>query len=156
MRPKIIFCIVVSAATLAVILLALISPVAHRKSRKNQTRPLALSLYIQQPHTRNPNNPQLSTSDSSAGAFIFHHTLTHGPDNTSRIIGKAQVLACKRSMLGRWVRRSLLGVGGTGYFAFARGHAIFAQTGQQTTDIDAMYHLRLRLRLPGRVSTVSG
>ncbi|KAF9620189.1 hypothetical protein IFM89_010924 [Coptis chinensis] len=175
MRPRIIFCIAVSCAILVVILLALVSPVTHKKSRKPQTRPwLALSLYIQQPQTAITTDPR-PTSFDSKGAFIFHHTLTEGPENTSRVVGRAQgfiipvehfahsafniiyltfdmpeysgSLSIQANQVHDKGREELTVVGGTGVFAFARGLAIFSESDHQLSMIEAMYHVKLRLKL---------
>ncbi|XP_058068898.1 dirigent protein 17 [Magnolia sinica] len=184
MLPKIIFCTAVSVATLAVILLAVISPSVHRKPQKNQTRPwLALSLYIQHPHHPVPSTQVGPLAD---GAFVFHHTLTAGPENTSRAIGRAQgfiipiehfaqsafniiyltidadeysgSISVHAKHIGHKSREELTVVGGTGSFAFARGLAIFKQTDGQrpSSNIDAMYHVKLQLRFPDRDQTIPG
>ncbi|QHO13216.1 hypothetical protein HN873_052599 [Arachis hypogaea] len=85
--PRYIFFIAVSLATIAVILLALLSPVSH--TTNNPTKPwLDLSMYIQQQHQH-----VASTEDQASslgGAFMYHGFLTEGPENTSRVVGKAQ------------------------------------------------------------------
>lgn len=96
MLSRIIFCTAISLATIAVILLALLSPVSHKKS--HSSRPwLDLSLYIQKPHISSSSsnthtNPNGEDQDSASNiaAFIFHRVLTEGPENTSRVVGKAQ------------------------------------------------------------------
>ncbi|XP_030447141.1 dirigent protein 11 [Syzygium oleosum] len=166
MLPRIIFCGSVVLATLAVILLALFSPVAHRHQSKNQSPPppwLALSLYIQQPSTPSSNNQQQVTG-SVGGAFTFHRTLTEGPESTSRVIGRAQgfiipvehfahsafnviyltfdtaTYSGSLSVEARHVdhedRQELTVIGGTGDFAFARGLAVFAQAQKHSSDVD--------------------
>ncbi|KAK1554893.1 hypothetical protein Q3G72_018804 [Acer saccharum] len=171
-------------ATLAVILLALFSPVAHNKKpqSKSHSRPwLALSLYIQQPNI--PPSPPYTTnpptqSAADAGAFVFHRTLTEGPENTSRPVGKAQgfivpiehfansafnivyltfdapefsgSLSVEAKHVEHKNREELKVVGGTGSFAFARGLAVFAQTDNHT------YHVKLQLRFPNRSQTIPG
>ncbi|XP_059635633.1 pterocarpan synthase 1 [Cornus florida] len=181
MLPKIIFCTAVSLATLAVILLALFSPVVHKNPDKNSTRPwLALSLYIQQPQVANPNMRQVKPSGS--GAFVFHRTLTEGPENTSRVVGKAQgfiipiehfahsafniiyltfntheysgTLSVHAKNVAHKEKEELTVVGGTGSFAFARGLAVFAQTGRDASDLEAMYHIKLHLKFSDRSQTV--
>ncbi|XAR55630.1 hypothetical protein NMG60_11035760 [Bertholletia excelsa] len=99
MLPRIIFCISVFLAILTVVLLALFSPVAHRK---NTITPwLALSLYIQvgesNSNGKTPFHQPISPSSSSSsyfsselGALVFHRKLTEGPENTSRVVGNAQ------------------------------------------------------------------
>ncbi|KAK1275461.1 hypothetical protein QJS04_geneDACA016057 [Acorus gramineus] len=178
---RIIFCTAVSAATLAVILLALVSPVPHRKPRpSNPIHPwMSLSLYVQRPNLTNPTTKATRTANS---ALIFHHTLTDGPQNTSRVIGRAQgfIIPVEHfahsafnivyltidtpeysgslSIEGRGVRHvpreELAVAGGTGSFAFARGLAVFAQMDRWTTEALAMYHVKLRLRFPSRSQTI--
>lgn len=179
MISKIIFCTAVSAATLAVVLLALISPSAHKKAQKNHTRPwLTLSLYIQPPHV-----PVQSTQATHVDtAFIFHHTLTEGPENTSQVVGKAQgfiipiehfahsafniiylildtpdhsgSISVQAKNIHHKAREELTVVGGTGSFAFARGLAVITHIDRQPLQVHAMYHLKLRLRFPNRSQTI--
>ncbi|MCL7040309.1 hypothetical protein MKW94_001120 [Papaver nudicaule] len=185
MKAKIIFCTAVSVATLAVILLALVSPVAHKKLKKTQPSNnawLALSLYIQRPHSETINQPKPRIS-AHPGAYVFHRTLTEGPENTSRIVGKAQgfilpiehfahsafniiyltfdtpefsgSISMQAKHIDHKAREELTVVGGTGSFAFARGLASFAQmsTDSQESDvIDARYQLKLRLKFPHQVT----
>ncbi|KAL5711911.1 hypothetical protein ACHQM5_014136 [Ranunculus cassubicifolius] len=175
MKPKYIFCIAVSIAIVIVILLALISPVAHKKSRKSQTRPwLALSLYMQEPQSETPYKKH--TPSNSKTALVFQHMLTEGPKNTSRVIGKAQgfiipieefahsafniiyltftlpeysgSLSLHANHVENNGRDGYTVVGGTGRFAFARGMAVFADSDQQQSFLDAIYHVKLRLKLP--------
>ena len=180
MLAKIIFFSAVTAATLAVILLAFVSPSPHTDPHKS----IAISLYVQPPHP--PNNPPLhqTTNLHASKAFIFHHKLTEGPWNTSRIIGKAQgfVLPVEHFALAAFniiyltfdtpeycgslgieartgkygAREELVVVGGTGFFAFARGVAVFAQTASQNSGADAMYYIKLRLRLPVQSRVIPG
>ncbi|KAF8406382.1 hypothetical protein HHK36_008469 [Tetracentron sinense] len=179
---KIIFITAVSVATVAVILLALISPVVHRKPQRNQTKPwLALSLYIQ-PQIASPNTQPVARPD--AGAFVFHHILTEGLENTSRVVGKAQgfiipiehfaqsafniiyltfdtpefsgSLSVQATHVGHNDKEELMVVGGTGSFAFVRGLAVFAETDRQPYDVNAMYHVKLRLRVPNRAQPIPG
>ncbi|KAM1449646.1 hypothetical protein ACFX1R_009308 [Malus domestica] len=164
MLSRIIFCTAVLLATLAVILLAFFSPLPKRKSSPPW---LDLSLYIQQsPNNNNNNNIGGSNNagkqpqpDSSRGAFIFHRMLTEGPENTSRVVGKAQgfiipvehfansgfniiyltfhtpqysgSLSVEAKHVSRQDTEELTVMGGTGSFAFARGVAVFAQTTDQ-------------------------
>ncbi|XVE94781.1 hypothetical protein REPUB_Repub02eG0038700 [Reevesia pubescens] len=170
-------------AILVVILLALLSPIGHKNQAKNPSGPwLALSLYIQQPHISTSNIQPVAQSD--AGAFIFHHALTEGPENTSRVVGKAQgfiipieyfansvfniiyltfetpeysgSLSVQAKHVEQKDREELTVVGGTGSFAFARGLAVFAQTKSQSSEADATYHVKLQLRFPNRSQTIPG
>ncbi|XP_022772814.1 dirigent protein 6-like [Durio zibethinus] len=181
MLPRIIFCFAVLLAILVVILLALLSPVAHKKAANNPSKPwLALSLYIQQPHISSSSIPSVAQSDT--GAFIFHRALTEGPENTSHVVGKAQgfiipiehfansafniiyltfetpefsgSLSVQAKHVEKKDREELTVVGGTGSFAFARGIAVFAQTDSQSSEADATYHVKLQLRFPNRSQTI--
>lgn len=174
MLPKIIFCTAVSLATLAVILLAIFS---HRNPAKNPTRPwMALSLYLQQTQVSASNTHTVAPSD--AGALIFHRALTEGPENTSRVVGKAQgfiipiehfahsafnviyftfdtreywgSLGVQAKDIGHKDKDELTVVGGTGSFAFARGFAVFAETTGQ--EEGASYNIKLNLKFPANRS----
>ncbi|XVF36179.1 hypothetical protein REPUB_Repub19eG0035700 [Reevesia pubescens] len=186
MLPRIVFCFAVILAILVVILLALLSPVAHKKPAKNPSRPwLALSLYIKQPHISSSGSIQ-PISQSDAGAFIFHRALTEGPENTSRVVGKAQgfiipiehfansafniiyltfetpkfsgSLSVQAKHVEHKDKEELTVVGGTGSFAFARGIAVFAQTQSQSSEADATttYHVKFQLRFPNTSQTIPG
>ncbi|KAK2969496.1 hypothetical protein RJ640_017336 [Escallonia rubra] len=183
MLPKIIFFAAVSLATLAVILLALYTPVPHRKPAKNSAVPsLALSLYIRQ--TLTASHSTHSVVPSASGAYVFHRALAEGPESTSRVVGKAQgfiipvehfahsafnviyltfnthdysgSLSVQARNVGHKDNEELTVVGGTGSFAFARGNAIFGQTDQQGTSLDVTYHIKLNLRFPNRSQTMPG
>ncbi|XP_057769895.1 pterocarpan synthase 1 [Salvia miltiorrhiza] len=169
MLSRIIYCSAVVLATTAVILLALFSPRPHRSGRI--TPQMALSFYIQQ--------PQLGGSVAappSAGALIFHRWLTEGPENTSRVVGKAQgfiipvegfahsafniiyltfhthehsgSVSVEARNLAFKEEEELSVVGGTGSFAFATGNAVFAQIGRQPSNMEASYHIKLHLDFP--------
>ncbi|KAA3488864.1 dirigent protein 1 [Gossypium australe] len=170
-------------AIAVVVLLALLSPVSHKSSSKNPSRPwLALSMYIQHPHISRSSVQPVAQSD--AGAFVFHRALTEGPKNTSRIVGKAQgfiipiehfadsafniiyltfetpkfngSLSIQANNVEHEDRQELTVVGGTGYFAFARGLAVFMQTKSQSSEADPTYHVKLQLRFPNRSQTIPG
>lgn len=182
MLPRIIFCTAISLATIAVILLTLLSPVSHKNSH---SRPwLGLSLYIQKPHisTSNTHPPQRE----DAGAFIFHRVLTEGPESTSRVVGKAQgfIIPVEQfaqsafnviyltfetpehsgslSVQAREVghnhkdREELTVVGGTGSFAFARGLAVFTHTNGESSEVAATYHVQLQLDFPNKSWKIPG
>ncbi|XP_050364622.1 pterocarpan synthase 1 [Argentina anserina] len=180
MLPRIIFCAAVLLAILTVILLALVSPVPQR------TPPLPsldLSLYIQQPHVGSSNSLQ-PVAHSNTGAFIFHRKLTEGPENTSRVVGKAQgfiipmenfaesafniiyltfhtpkysgSLSVQAKHVSRKDTEELTVMGGTGSFAFARGLAVFAQSDQQPVGAESTYHVKLQLRFPNQSRTTLG
>ncbi|RZS26278.1 hypothetical protein BHM03_00059604 [Ensete ventricosum] len=183
MLARIIFFAAVSAATLAVILLPLLSSVP-RKSEKRQTGPwLALSLYV---HSPSRGRPHQQAGLHGHSAFVFHHDLREGPENTSRVIGGARgivllpgrqfelfafnivhlaldtaaysgSLSVEARRVGRRGREELAVVGGTGSFAFARGHAAFSVTKERRqSDADAIYRLDLRLMLPEEPPTIPG
>lgn len=179
MLPRFIFCTAVLLATLVVILLALIPPASHRKQSTNQAKPpwIDLSLYIQQHHTASSSTQPVAQSDAGAGAFVFHRTLTEGPETTSRIVGKAQgfIIPVEQfahsafniiyltfetpeyagslsieAQTDKDAEDQLTVVGGTGSFAFARGVAIF----DQSMKLDSTYYLKLQLRFPNQSQTI--
>lgn len=183
MLPRIIFCVTAILAIVAVILLALLSPVAHKNPAKNPSGPgLALSLYIQQPHISSSSVQPVAQSD--AGAFFFHRALTEGPENTSQVVGKAQgfIIPVKNfatsafniiyltfetpeysgslSVQAKNVEHKdieeLTVVGGTGSFAFARGVAVFVQTDSRSSEVGVTYHVKLQLRFPDTSQTIPG
>ncbi|KAG6624800.1 dirigent protein 6 [Carya illinoinensis] len=186
MLPRVVFCTAVSLAILVVVLLALLSPGPHRKPSKNHhhTRPpwLALSLYIQQPQIAGFST--LPQARSAAEALVFHRTLTEGPTNTSRVVGKAQgfivpvegfahsafniiyltfdtsehsgSLSVEAKHVAHNDMQLLTVVGGTGSFAFARGLAAFTQTDRHSSVVDASYRVKLQLQFPNRSQTVPG
>ena len=175
MLSRIIFCTAVTLSIIAVVLLALLSPVSHKKTNP---RPwLALSLYIQQPNISNLGSQQVPRED--AGAFIFQRVLTEGPETTSRVVGKAQgfiipmqqfansefnviyltfdtpehagSLSVEAKQIGQKDREELTVIGGTGSFAFARGLAVFTQTRHgQPNKVAATYHVELELQFPNK------
>lgn len=185
MYPRIIFCSTVFLAVLAVILLALFSPVPRRsKASKGQWPRLDLSLYIQQPHSPSLQS-QPTGLNAGAGALVFHRTLTEGPHNTSRVVGRAQGFIVPTEVFARSdfniiyltfeteeysgsvsVRakdagdgdgeQELVVVGGTGSFAFARGQAVLAQTDRKVAEVETTYHVKLQLRFPDRSQTIPG
>lgn len=183
MLSRIIFCLAVLSAILVVVLLALFSPAAHKKPATSARPWFALSLYIQQPHVATTKF-QPTAADGVAGAFIFHRTLTEGPDNTSQVVGKAQgfiipidhfahsifnviyltfdtpkysgSVGLQAKSVDHKNTQELSVVGGTGSFAFARGIAVFLQTNKGTDEVHATYRVKLHLRFPNRSQTISG
>lgn len=154
MLAKIIFFAAVSVAIATVILLAFVSPPGHKKNQEDkQGSWLDLSLYIQPPHLPNYQHPGATQRRSEA--LIFHHTITEGPKNTSKVIGKAQgfiipiehfahspfniiylsfntpeytgSLNVEAKQMRNEATEELTVLGGTGSFAFARGLAVFIQ-----------------------------
>ncbi|KAI4388407.1 hypothetical protein MLD38_000735 [Melastoma candidum] len=186
MIARIIFCIAVTLAVIAVVLLALLSPLPHRRSSRTQpTSWVAFSLYIQQPNALPSYNQPQGRSHTAGGVFTFHRTLTEGPESTSKIVGRAQgfiiplqhfahsgfniiyltfdtpdysgSLSIEARELAEKDREELDVVGGTGDFAFARGKAIFTRTRGQFSDVDSYtYNVKLHLRFPNRSRTIPG
>ncbi|XP_011074480.1 dirigent protein 6 [Sesamum indicum] len=179
MLCRIIYCTAVLLATASVILLALFSPLPHRKAHK--TPQLALSFYIQQPQV---GGSSMHPAPPKPGAWIFHRMLTEGPENTSRVVGKAQgfiipvesfaysafniiyltfhthqysgSISIEAKNFGHKETEELAVVGGTGSFSFARGLAVFAETNRQTPNLDATYLIKLHLKFPNRSQTIPG
>ncbi|CAN4081029.1 unnamed protein product [Withania somnifera] len=183
MIARIIFCTALLLATLSVILLAIFSPIPQENKSKDPPW-VDLSLYIQQPHVSASNfSPEKTPTDFSA--LIFHRLLTEGPENTSRVVGKVQgfiipiqdfansefniiyltfnskefsgSLSVEAKSLTNDNKEELNVVGGTGYFAFARGLAIFAQTETEainSDNLEANYHIKLQLKFPNTSQTI--
>ncbi|XP_010525624.2 PREDICTED: dirigent protein 11 [Tarenaya hassleriana] len=187
MLARIIFLSAVAAAILVVLLLTLFSPVPENNPSESL---ISFSLYVQQPRARSspfsrpyhhrPHHKQM-VSSPRGGALIFHRALTEGPENTSRVVGKAQGFIIPQEEFARSdfnviyltfetgteykgsvsVRAREMEhkdeevldiVGGTGAFAFARGIAVFAVLGSE--DSVTTYRLKLMLRFPDRSHTV--
>ncbi|XP_052296844.1 dirigent protein 21 [Citrus sinensis] len=149
-----------------------------KRNHSSKIPSMALSLYIQQPQIVSSDTQSSVAQISGAGAFVFHHTLTEGPEITSRSVGKAQgfivpieqfahsafniiyltfetpdysgSLSVQANDVAHKENEELTVVGGTGSFAFARGHAIFSNTQRQT------YHVNLRLKFPNRSHSIPG
>ncbi|CAL5215263.1 unnamed protein product [Lathyrus oleraceus] len=173
MLSRIIFCTAVTLATITVIVLALVSPVSHNKIHSKPW--LDLSLYIQQPQNITTSNTH-AVPREEAGAFVFHRVLTEGPENTSKVVGKAQgfIIPVERfqqsefnvlyltfdapdhsgSLSVEAVKdkdgEEFKVVGGTGSFAFAHGVAVFSRRDEKTSDEGLIYHVKLELEFPNR------
>lgn len=175
MLSKILYCTAVVLATTAVILLALFSPLPHRKTLPR----LALSFYIQQPQAGGAATQSVAAPPAAA-ALIFHRTLTEGPENASRTVGKAQgfiipvesfahsgfniiyltfhtheysgSISVEAKNLVDKEKEEMNVVGGTGSFAFARGIAVFARM----SNLEASYHIKLDLEFPNTSRSIPG
>ncbi|GMI91225.1 hypothetical protein like AT5G42655 [Hibiscus trionum] len=105
-----------------------------------------------------------------------------GPENTSRVVGKARgfiislehfansafnmiylafetpefngSLSVEAKHVEDEDRQELTVVGGTGYFAFARGLAVFMQTKSQSSVADPAYHVKLQLKFSNKSQTI--
>jgi hypothetical protein len=93
MLARVIFCVVIAAAVLAVVLLATVSPIPHRSDggHKGPTNQRTFTVYI---------HPATSTSvqqqqqwrqreavHGEASALVFRHRMTAGPESSSRTVG---------------------------------------------------------------------
>nr|VDD24852.1 unnamed protein product [Brassica oleracea] len=182
MLTRIIFLIAVSTSVIVVLLLALFSPVPDYDPPESL---FSFSLYVQQ--TQIPSSSYISRRSSQrmaethrrggggGGALIFRRTLTEGPDNNSRIVGKAEgfiiphedfansnfnviyltlespeytgSVSIRSRDMAHKLEEVMKVVGGTGAFAFARGIAMFAEVGAEEEAVTT-YRVKLLLRFP--------
>ncbi|KAJ0234703.1 Dirigent protein [Hirschfeldia incana] len=181
MLTRIIFLIAVATSVIVVLLLVLFSPVPDYDPPESL---FSLSLYVQQ--TQIPSSSYVSrrsiqrmagthNREGGGGALIFRRTLTEGPDNNSRIVGKAEGFIiphedfaksdfnviyltletpeCTGSVsirsrdMAQKLEEVMEVVGGTGAFAFTRGIAMFAEVGDQEEAVTT-YRVKLLLKFP--------
>jgi hypothetical protein len=182
MLGRVIFCVVIAAAVLAVVLLATVSPLPHRSTGRDKPPQglRAITVYIHPAASaraaRRHRGAAHADEQVVASAMVFRHRMTAGPEVTSRTVGAASgfVLPGERGSavmsafdtvhlsfdapglsgsLCVEAARSKKGdgeevlrvVGGTGAFAFARGHAVLRAERGQRLDGGASSALRLEL-----------
>ncbi|XP_010494204.1 PREDICTED: dirigent protein 2-like [Camelina sativa] len=182
MLTRVIFLTAVATSILVVLLLALLSPVPDYDPPGSL---FSFSLYVQQTHIPSSTYSSRRSSQRIArprgrggggGALIFRRTLTEGPENNSRIVGKAEgfiiphedfansdfnviyltletpeytgsVSIRSRDMTHK-LEEVMEVVGGTGAFAFARGIAMFAEVDDHEEEAVTTYRVKLLLRFP--------
>ncbi|XP_052150156.1 uncharacterized protein LOC127768590 [Oryza glaberrima] len=96
MLGRIIFCVVIAAAVLAVVLLATVSPLPgrHKGGGGGRDHPWTLTVYI---HTTTAAAAAAAAAGTvsppqrqqQASAFVFRHRMTAGPESASRTVGAA-------------------------------------------------------------------
>ncbi|KAM0846977.1 hypothetical protein ACQ4PT_055320 [Festuca glaucescens] len=188
MLGRIIFCVVIAAAILAVVLLATVSPLPHWSTGRDKSPQgaRAITVYIHpaasagtaRRHQHQERGAAHEDEDEQvASALVFRHRMTSGPEIASRTVGTASgfVLPGERGSavmsafdtvhlafdalglsgsLCVEAARSKKGdgeevlrvMGGTGAFAFARGHAVQrAERGQRLDGGGDSSALRLEL-----------
>jgi hypothetical protein len=167
MLGRVIFCVVIAAAILAVVLLATVSPLPHRSSGRDKPpqglRAITVYIHLAAKQHQQQHRGAAHEAEQVATAMLFRHRMTAGPEVASRTVGAASgfVLPGERgsavmsafdtvhlafdapglsgSLCVEAARRKkgdgeevLRVVGGTGAFAFARGHAVLrAERGQR-------------------------
>ncbi|KAM0927310.1 hypothetical protein ACQ4PT_002962 [Festuca glaucescens] len=189
MLGRVIFCVVIAAAILAVVLLATVSPLPHRSARRDKSSQghRAITVYIHPAvpagTARQQRRGAAHEDEQVASAMVFRHQMTSGPEITSRSLGGASGFVlpgehgsvvmsafdtvhlafdapglsgslCVEAARSKKASPRLAGggeellrvVGGTGAFAFARGHAVVrAERGRLLDGGGASPALRLEL-----------
>ncbi|KAM0929693.1 hypothetical protein ACQ4PT_001695 [Festuca glaucescens] len=189
MLGRVIFCVVIAAAILAVVLLATVSPVPHRSAVRGKSSQghRAITVYIHPAASagtaRQQRRGAAHEDEQVASALVFRHRMTAGPEIKSRTVGAASgfVLPGERGLAVMSVfdtvhlafdapglsgslcveaarskkasarhagdgEEVLRVVGGTGAFAFARGHAVVrAERGRRLDGGGPSSALRLEL-----------
>lgn len=176
MLARIIFFVSVSAAILAVILLATISPIPKRsqKSSSADYNWISLSLYVQ-PYSHNQSTTRYG---ESASVYVFKHRLTMGLDHSSPVVGTltgfvlpqkdlllssfnivhlaffnltelsgSLCIEVRQAMGGRRRAEQLVIVGGTGSFAFSSGNASLVLMKNAHQSVDADSRYLIKLRI---------
>ncbi|XP_047092192.1 dirigent protein 2-like [Lolium rigidum] len=95
MLGRVIFCVVIAAAILAVVLLATVSPVPHRSAGRGKSSQghRAITVYIHPAASagsaRRQRRGPAHEDEQVASAMVFRHQMTSGPEITSRSVGAA-------------------------------------------------------------------
>ncbi|XP_062209024.1 uncharacterized protein LOC133910759 [Phragmites australis] len=93
MLARIIFCVVIAAAILAVVLLATVSPLPRRSGgHKGAPGLRTFTVYIHPTASTTAQQQQQlrgAVHRGEASALVFHHRMTAGPESTSRTVGAA-------------------------------------------------------------------
>ncbi|XP_037438389.1 dirigent protein 21-like [Triticum dicoccoides] len=95
MLGKVIFCVVIAAAVLAVVLLATVSPLPHRSTARPRGL-RAITVYIHPAKSgaatqqqRHQGAAAAHGDERAASALVFRHRMTAGPEFTSAAVGAA-------------------------------------------------------------------
>jgi hypothetical protein len=96
MLARIIFCVAVTAAVLAVVLLATVSPLPHGSGggggHRGATGQRSFTVYVHPTGSAAVQAQQQGkevVQRGEASALVFHHQMTAGPESTSRTVGAA-------------------------------------------------------------------
>ncbi|CAM0876133.1 unnamed protein product [Alopecurus aequalis] len=97
MVGRVIFCVVIAAAILAVVLLATVSPLPHRSTAndKSSQGTRAITVYIHPAASagtarqRRQQGGAAHEDEQVASALVFRHRMTSRPEITSRTVGVA-------------------------------------------------------------------
>ncbi|KQK13301.1 uncharacterized protein LOC100833740 [Brachypodium distachyon] len=141
MLGRVIFCAVIAAAVLAVVLLATVSPVPHRSPDhdKSKSSPPAapgttgstrsITVYIHpaaasasgpgtQQQQRGAHGEQQRQQAASPSALVFRHRMTAGPDAASRTVGAASGFALPAGGRGHSSAKTTMSAFDTVHLAF--------------------------------------
>src|SRR4051812_8193256 len=96
MLGRVIFCVVIAAAILAVVLLATVSPLPHRSAAASPRGLRDITVYVHPAPAAAAGTVTRGGAhedEQSASALVFRHRMTAGPEITSRTVGAASGFA---------------------------------------------------------------
>ncbi|KAG0547677.1 hypothetical protein BDA96_01G101100 [Sorghum bicolor] len=134
MLARIIFCVVVAAAVLAVVLLATVSPLPHHRSgggHKGAPGQRTFTVYIHPTVSSAAvqQEQQVQERRQEENALVFHHRMTAGPESASRTVGAASGF-----LLPAGERRAAASVFDTVHLAFDGGAGLSGSLCVETSD----------------------
>ncbi|KAK8970177.1 hypothetical protein KSP40_PGU008582 [Platanthera guangdongensis] len=176
MLGRIVFFASIIAAALVVLVLAFVPPPPQKRTHhNNHSQPwLSLMLYFHPLPSPRSHKGAFGVQNQNL-THIFRYKLTEGKKNTSQVVGEARSLlvpsehadfadfnmiylmfdprrysgslCIEARKLPEHDGRELVVVGGTGFFAFARGVAAMEQTRCVCGSVDVAFWMKIRIRI---------